>query len=152
MNVSNSTSLNQLLCYSNSLSSLNLANGNNSSLAGFVAVSNPDLTCIQIDAGFTPPANWQTDTTASYSDDCAALSVNDFNINSISLQPNPTTSMLNIEMTQSLKQASVYSMLGKEVLKSENKKLDVSSLENGVFLIKIEDENGNVSIKRFIKQ
>ncbi|WP_181897574.1 leucine-rich repeat domain-containing protein [Winogradskyella eximia] len=152
LNVSNSTSLNQLLCYSNSLSSLNLANGNNSSLAGFVAVSNPDLTCIQIDAGFTPPANWQTDTTASYSDDCAALSVNDFNINSISLQPNPTTSMLNIEMTQSLKQASVYSMLGKEVLKSENKKLDVSSLENGVFLIKIEDENGNVSIKRFIKQ
>ena len=155
LDFSTNTALTKLNCSSNALTSLNVANGNNASFTGtndFIASNNPNLTCIQIDAGFTPPTVWQKDATASYSDDCAALSVNDFNINSISLQPNPTTSMLNIEMTQSLKQASVYSMLGKEVLKSENKKLDVSSLENGVFLIKIEDENGNVSTKRFIKQ
>ncbi len=55
-------------------------------------------------------------------------------------------------MTQNIKQATVYSMLGKEVLKTQNKQIDVSRLLNGVFLIKIEDENGNVSTKRFIKQ
>ncbi len=82
------------------------------------------------------------------------LSTNDFqlNENEIKLYPNPTNSILNIEMTQNIKQASVYSILGKEVIRAENKQIDVSRLPNGVFLIKIEDVNGNVSTKRFIKE
>ncbi|SDH05222.1 T9SS type A sorting domain-containing protein [Winogradskyella thalassocola] len=152
LDVSNNSLLTILTCFDNQLTSLNVANGNNAILAQMDAINNLDLTCIQIDTGFTPPTAWLKDATASYSDDCAALSVDDFNVNSISLQPNPTSSMLNIEMTQNIKQASVYSMLGKEVLKTRNKQIDVSRLSNGVFLIKIEDENGNVSTKRFIKQ
>jgi hypothetical protein len=155
LDFSTNTALNKLNCSSNALTSLNIANGNNASFTGsndFIASNNPNLTCIQIDAAFTPPTTWQKDATASYSDDCAALSIDDFNINSISLHPNPTSSILNIEMTQNIKQATVYSMLGKEVLKTQNKQIDVSRLSNGVFLIKIEDENGNVSTKRFVKQ
>ncbi|QNK77474.1 T9SS type A sorting domain-containing protein [Winogradskyella sp. PAMC22761] len=155
LDFSTNTALNKLNCSSNALTSLNVANGNNASFTGsndFIASNNPSLTCIQIDAAFTPPTTWQKDATASYSDDCAALSIDDFYLNSISLHPNPTSSILNIEMTQNIKQVSVYSMLGKEVLKTQNKKLDVSRLLNGVFLIKIEDENGKVSTKRFVKQ
>ncbi|EPR74190.1 Internalin-like protein [Winogradskyella psychrotolerans RS-3] len=153
LDVSANTALQGLDCSNNQLSSLDIANGYNPNLVQFNALNNLDLTCIQIDAGFTPTSGWQKEPTASYSDDCAALlSIDDFHLNSISLHPNPTTSMLNIEMTKSIKQATVYSMLGKEVLKTQNKQLNVSSLKNGVFLIKIDDENGNVSIKRFIKQ
>ncbi|WP_147299181.1 T9SS type A sorting domain-containing protein, partial [Winogradskyella eximia] len=145
LDVSQNPDLLILGCSNNLLTSLNVANGNNANTidAYFEATGNPNLTCIQVDNATYSTNNWtNVDTQTSFSTNCT-LSVDEFNINSVSLHPNPTTSILNIEMTQSLKQASVYSMLGKEVLKSENKKLDVSSLENGVFLIKIEDENGN---------
>lgn len=152
LDISNNTFLNVLQANNNSLTGLNVANGNNANFVQFNALNNQDLTCIQIDAAFTPPTTWQKDATASYSEDCAALSVDEFNLNTISLHPNPTNSILNIEMTKNIKQATVYSMLGKEVLKTQNKQIDVSRLLNGIFLIKIEDENGNVSTKRFIKQ
>ena len=152
LDVSTNSALTLLVVGQNDLTSLNVANGNNSNFSNFEANGNPNLTCIQVDNVAYSDSNWTNiDTQTSFSTNCS-LSVNDFNLNSIALQPNPTTSILNIEMTQSLKQVTVYSMLGKEVLKSENKKLDVSSLENGVFLIKIEDENGSIATKRFIKQ
>ena len=82
-----------------------------------------------------------------------SLGINDFafNENEIKLYPNPTTSVLNIQMNNNFKQATIYSILGAKVLKSQNKTINVSGLSNGMFLIKIEDENGNVSTKRFIK-
>ena len=82
------------------------------------------------------------------------LGINDvvLNENDIKLYPNPTSSILNIGMTQNLKHVSIYSILGAEVLRTQDKTIDVSGLSNGVFLIKIEDENGNVSIKRFVKK
>jgi len=83
-----------------------------------------------------------------------SLGINDVVLNEydIKLYPNPTTSILNIEMTQNLKQVSIYSVLGSEVLRTQNETIDVSGLSNGIFLIKIEDENGNVSTKRFVKK
>ncbi|WCO01070.1 T9SS type A sorting domain-containing protein [Psychroserpens ponticola] len=154
MDVSANTNLYDIIVNNNALTSLNVANGINSSIlaSNFNATNNPNLTCIQVDDVAYSTTNWASiDSQTSFSTNCT-LSVDDFNLNSIVLRPNPTTSILNIEMTQNLKQAIVYSMLGKEVLKTQNKQIDVSGLLNGVFLIKIEDENGNVSTKRFIKQ
>ena len=72
LDLSLNTSLNSLFCQLNNLTVLNLANGNNSNIAAsqFRAEGNPSLTCIQIDAGFTPPSGWSKDSTASYSDNC----------------------------------------------------------------------------------
>ncbi|SDH05255.1 T9SS type A sorting domain-containing protein [Winogradskyella thalassocola] len=152
LDVSTNSALTLLVVGQNDLTSLNVANGNNSNFSNFEANGNPNLTCIQVDNVAYSDSNWtDIDTQTSFSTNCS-LSVNDFNLNSISLHPNPTATILNIEMTQNIKQVSVYSMLGKEVLKTRNKQIDVSRLSNGVFLIKIEDENGNVSTKRFIKQ
>ncbi|WP_179336890.1 T9SS type A sorting domain-containing protein [Winogradskyella ludwigii] len=154
LDVSQNPDLLILGCANNVLTSLNVANGNNANTidAYFEATGNSNLICIQVDDATYSTNNWTNiDTQTSFSTNCS-LSVNDFNLNSISLHPNPTSSMLNIEMTQNIKQATVYSMLGKEVLKTQNKQIDVSRLSNGVFLIKIEDENGNVSTKRFVKQ
>ncbi|MFT5242278.1 MAG: hypothetical protein ACI8QQ_000192 [Psychroserpens sp.] len=160
LDVSENINLGALISNDNQLTSLNVANvanvanGGNGGLNFMKAQNNTALPCIQIDGGFTPPkiSNWEKDAAASFSSNCASLSVMGFNLNLVSLYPNPTTSELNIEMSHGFKQAIIYSVLGKEVLRVHNKNIDVSSLSNGLFLIKIEDESGNVLTKRFIKE
>ncbi len=76
----------------------------------------------------------------------------DGDVAKIKLYPNPTSATLNIKMTQSLKQATIYSILGTEVLKTSSKMIDVSNLINGMYLVKIESETGAMTTKRFIKQ
>ena len=49
LDLSSHTALQQLYIFTNSLSSLNVANGNNASLTSFFAASNPDLHCITVD-------------------------------------------------------------------------------------------------------
>ncbi|QRM88141.1 T9SS type A sorting domain-containing protein [Lacinutrix sp. WUR7] len=74
------------------------------------------------------------------------------NENEIKIYPNPTSSVLNIKMKNNLKQATVYSVLGAKVLETKSSTINTSNLNTGMYLITIEDENGSVATKRFIKQ
>jgi hypothetical protein len=84
----------------------------------------------------------------------STLSIPDFefNENQILLYPNPTNSVLNIKMKVSLKQATIYSVLGVEVLQTNSKELNTINLKAGMYLITIEDETGDITTKRFVKQ
>ncbi|WP_373942078.1 T9SS type A sorting domain-containing protein [Polaribacter sejongensis] len=85
----------------------------------------------------------------------SVLGVNDnFNVfkSDVTVYPNPTVSNLNIKMDSNLKRAIVYSVLGNKVLETTSKKITTSNLKSGLYLIKIEDENGTVSTKKFIKK
>jgi hypothetical protein len=147
--------LNYFACQSNNMTSLNVANGNNSNMpnASFGATSNPNLTCITVDDVAYSDANWANiDLATSFSTNCAALSVDDFSLNTVSIYPNPTTSVLNIKTDSNLKRATIYSVLGTKILETSSKNITTSNLNKGIYLIKIEDENGNISTKRFIKQ
>ncbi|WP_179352158.1 T9SS type A sorting domain-containing protein [Winogradskyella vidalii] len=68
--------INQLLIYDNQLTSLNVANGNNSNFVYMKVYNNPDLTCVQIDSGYTPNQvgvydnGWTKDTDTNYSENC----------------------------------------------------------------------------------
>ncbi|QSS96879.1 T9SS type A sorting domain-containing protein [Psychroflexus sp. ALD_RP9] len=68
--------IDQLLIYDNQLTSLNVANGNNPNFVYMKAYNNPDLTCIQIDSGYTPNQvnifsfGWTKDATTNYSENC----------------------------------------------------------------------------------
>lgn len=138
--------------HTTALTAINMANGNNSNVTRFNVISST-VTCVQIDAGFTPNSNWDIPFSASFDENCPTiLSVDEFSMNSISIYPNPTTSDLHITMHGNLKEVIVYSVLGKEVLSTPSKNIDVSRLLNGVYLIIIKDENGNVATKRFVKQ
>ncbi|CAM1339315.1 cadherin domain-containing protein [Tenacibaculum aestuarii] len=70
IDLSNNINLKSFMAYNNNLTSLNIANGNNANMTYMNASSNPDLTCIKIDAGFTPPSTWTKDSTASYNTSC----------------------------------------------------------------------------------
>ena len=161
LDVSANTSLFYLLCQNNNLSSLNVANSNNTNFMdpvgtpreGFNASNNPSLSCIQVDDVAYSTTNWPfKDATASYNTNCGVLSVSDFNLESISLYPNPTTSVLNIEMSQNLKLATIYTVLGAKILTTTSNTINTSNLENGLYLIKIENTTGTITTKRFIKK
>ncbi|PQJ19205.1 T9SS type A sorting domain-containing protein [Nonlabens tegetincola] len=72
------TNINELFCYDNSsLDTLLISNGNNSNFLFMKAYNNPSLTCIQVDVGYSPPANsgqftqgWTKDGQTSYSENC----------------------------------------------------------------------------------
>jgi len=72
LDVSNNLVLTLLYCYNNQLTVLNLKNGNNAAILNMNALSNPNLTCIQVDDAFAAAgyATWLEDVGASYSVNC----------------------------------------------------------------------------------
>lgn len=159
LDISSNPNLFYLNCSNNQLTSLNVANGdNNENMCGntthMYANNNPNLECIQHDSGYTPSTNtnWQKDTTASWSENCSALSVNDVNnTEAVSIYPNPTTNFIYIKGINTTKIYSIYNALGEKIAKgniTNNEKINVKNLTNGVYFLKFEEGN----TVKFIKE
>ena len=73
---------------------------------------------------------------------CPTASVNDQYQLFISIYPNPTTSIINIE--QDFKTAIVYDISGKELLKTTSKTIDLSELPSNIYLLRLYDNNNRV--------
>jgi len=81
-----------------------------------------------------------------------ALGIDDINLPSVFVYPNPVNSILYIEGNQNPVNVSIYNLLGKEVISSDStNRIDVSSLSKGVYFTNIIDGN-NSAIKKFIKK
>ena len=87
----------------------------------------------------------------------AVLNLEDYNNSlvddqfNITLFPNPASNILNIKSKSTIKMCVIYTVLGKEIAKTTSNSIDVSKLNLGVYIIKIEDEFGNISNKKWIK-
>lgn len=81
------------------------------------------------------------------------LSSQNFNQNNleVSLYPNPTNNVLNIEMTNDVKSIEIYNIQGQKVKVANQKQINVSDLANGMYMIKIQDTENAVSTKKFLK-
>ena len=103
-----------------------------------------------------PYSEWNV--MAIYSEDCTA-GLNDNKVATYSIHPNPTKNELFItaqNTTENLK-IKIFNLEGKllsnQTLEVANQtSIDVSSLTSGIYFLNIEDENGNTTIKKFIKQ
>jgi len=85
---------------------------------------------------------------------CNTNSLNENDLNSrIKVFPNPTTSFINVSLSSHLKliQLSVYDLNGQLILKSVNNQIEIQDIKCGVYILKIETNNGVLN-KRFIKQ
>jgi photosystem II stability/assembly factor-like uncharacterized protein len=77
--------------------------------------------------------------------------------NQISVYPNPTNGIINLNSETSLiKEATVYDLLGKQVYKSNfsalnSVNLDLKSLENGVYLLKVTSDSGKTETMKIMK-
>lgn len=68
----------------------------------------------------------------------------------VRMYPNPTTDSFTIEMDAAIKTVNLYNLHGQKVFSSKSKKVDISSLSKGIYLVQIEDENNNAYSQKLI--
>ena len=68
-----------------------------------------------------------------------------------SVYPNPSLNTINIDYNERFSTINIIDIQGKMVLQSKQKTIDINSLENGMYIVQIETENGVVKSK-FVKQ
>ncbi|WP_220764490.1 LamG-like jellyroll fold domain-containing protein [Flavobacterium sp. UMI-01] len=94
----------------------------------------------------------QADITSLYSTN--NLSTTNFSKNNLeaSIYPNPASDILNIQMEKELKLATIYSVLGIQVLSSTDKQINVSSLSSGNYFVRVEAVDGAVTTQKIVKE
>ena len=81
------------------------------------------------------------------------LGISENEISHSQIYPNPTNGILYIKSKQPISQISVYSILGQRIATHRNtNQIDLSKAEAGVYLLKIEDENGNSQTHKILKE
>lgn len=82
------------------------------------------------------------------------LSTQEFTNSLFTIYPNPTTDNIIIEEKSYIKieNINIYNTLGKLIINTENKMIDVSNFEKGLYLINIKFKNGKQITKKIIKQ
>ncbi|WP_343329581.1 T9SS type A sorting domain-containing protein [Polaribacter staleyi] len=85
----------------------------------------------------------------------ATASVSNNTLLNVSMYPNPTSNSLNISAASTIKNATIYNILGKQVISlainKNSESIDVSNLASGIYLIKYTVDNA-VGTAKFIKE
>ena len=66
------------------------------------------------------------------------------------IYPNPSDGIINIKMAE-FKEATVYNLSGKRIMRSTDNRIDVTALSEGVYIIKLENRSGDRFSTRLIK-
>lgn len=72
--------------------------------------------------------------------------------NSAVIYPNPANDFVNIESLEKVSSVEIYSLTGQKVLVSGSDKINVSRLNTGIYLVKIQLENGKAETHKLIKK
>jgi hypothetical protein len=84
--------------------------------------------------------------------DCNLLGVNEFNLNGLTLYPNPVKDILNVDYKNPVSKIEVYTILGNLVQSVQNSnQIDLTNLTTGIYIAKIKSINREIT-KRIIKQ
>ncbi|WP_179008664.1 T9SS type A sorting domain-containing protein [Winogradskyella forsetii] len=158
LDLTNNVALTSLTANSNNIDYLSIKNGNNANFTiDPVLSNNPSLTCIEVDdAGFSTN-NWTTyvDPQHYFSEDCS-LSINESNLASVSIFPNPVTDKLVLrfktaEYTSYQLINSKGQIQSKGKFTAQNESIDFSGISEGVYFLKLQTLNRSI-IKKVVKQ
>ena len=86
----------------------------------------------------------------------AAASTPSLDLANLSVYPNPVSDRLNIDYKENISNLTVYDLSGRSVksltTNNSNNSIDVSDLKSGIYMLRIETENKDVSTVKFIKR
>jgi hypothetical protein len=142
------------------LETVNLKSGSNEMIDFLRIRGNAALQCVQVDdpvaviAGIDPPYDdWIIENAPLISDDCQ-LDLEENLLDLFTVYPNPVKETLHIKSNGvEITKLSLYDMLGRLVLEksTEFENIDVSALESGWFILKLETEFG-VQTKKLLME
>ena len=165
------THLKELFCYNNNFTTagldsiycaLPIVSGNSGDLIPIALPTSSNYDTVM--ASNTQNAiskNWRVQYRYDYSTfpptngtfDCSNIGINDVELNKIEakIYPNPVIDNLNIEAKENILTLEVFDALGRKVISTNPKQksitLDVSNLEKGIYILKLQTENGIGSYK-----
>jgi len=97
-------------------------------------------------------ASSNDDKITGYENLSTTLSIDQNMLNNFSVYPNPTSGVLAVNSTTIIAQIDIYNQFGQLVLaNSYQDEIDISVLSQGMFYCKIKDENGNIGVKKIVK-
>lgn len=86
-----------------------------------------------------PEGNFKMDITT------IVLANNSYDFKNLKMFPNPVTNILNLENSEKIESISISNLLGQELINQKNNDLkaqiDMSSFQNGAYLVKVNSEN-----------
>jgi hypothetical protein len=69
----------------------------------------------------------------------------------LSIYPNPSNGIFNLESSQSIQQIEVFDLQGRKVFESKNQtQINLSALPNNTYLARILLENGTMETKKLV--
>lgn len=154
IDISSNPDITEFIVSNNKLTKLNVANSNNANINSFDASGNTNLSCIQIDSNFTPPNSWLRDGNTNFSNNCTTASTDDVYLQSlIKVYPNPFSNKISItnNTSKTIENVQLFNLLGKKVKTSTKKHLDVSTIDRGVYFLKVKLSSGKILYKKMLK-
>ena len=88
-------------------------------------------------------ANWNVDNVCID----GTLSTTDTELLDMRIYPNPTSSMINVQFDRDI-ELTLYNMLGQEIMRTNNKQVDISALQQGNYIVIVRDLESNY-VKNF---
>ena len=83
---------------------------------------------------------------------CEDLSLNELELSTIKVFPNPTTDVVNISSQEAIDKVEFYSVLGKKVKTSlNNNSIDISTLNSGIYFLQLHSGEKSIT-KKIVKE
>lgn len=141
--------------YCDNLTEVNLKNGYNTNISVISGFDTPNLSCIEVDDATYSTTNWSSfvDPGVTFSENCAALNIDEQILDFATFFPNPVTTQLTI-ITKKPSNYTITDITGKTIMSGQlhlgTHNIDTSSLTSGIFIMKINDGKQMIA-KKIIK-
>lgn len=80
------------------------------------------------------------------------LATDESSSSKLSIYPNPAKDLVNIDTSSKVSKVTIFSIDGKHLLEDTSTKINVSKLQSGVYLMKIDFADGKLSTQKIVKQ
>jgi hypothetical protein len=89
----------------------------------------------------------------AWHENLGVLGINENTLIDFAVYPNPTTAILTVQSNSTIVQIEIYNPFGQLILSNMNEnQIDISSVSQGIYFIKIKDKNGNFGTKKIVKK